>query len=105
MRARYSPMMPMAKSCAPANMAMIDARNENPGPVIDRNVGKPGRAPRQQHIYGDRRTAVIRKRSPQRRTECTERTDIARSFCAHRALQRKLGDSRRDISPKTVLLL
>src|SRR5438105_2797825 len=36
MRARYSPMMPSAKSCTPAKIAMTEARKGNPGTLAPR---------------------------------------------------------------------
>jgi hypothetical protein len=35
-RARYSPMTPIAKSWAPEKMAMMEARNGNPGKLPSR---------------------------------------------------------------------
>ena len=35
--ARYSPIIPIANNCAPENMAMIEAKNGNPG------TGEPSR--------------------------------------------------------------
>src|SRR5262249_6740516 len=40
-RARYSPMMPRAKSCAPEKIAMIDARKGKPGTLPPAAMKRP----------------------------------------------------------------
>jgi hypothetical protein len=40
MRARYSPITPRAKSCAPEKMAMIEARNGNPAHCLPGITGE-----------------------------------------------------------------